>query len=50
MEFRDISAAAFERLARRQVEREFAGLPPDARSATSVDRPFPDHERADQKR
>lgn len=31
MRFSDLSAEVFERLARRQVEREFATLPPDAR-------------------
>ena len=49
--FRDISAAAFERLARRQVEREFANLPPDARELPFIGGwPFLDCERAEQKR
>ena len=48
MEFRDISAAAFERLATRQVEREFAGLPDDPDAPLPWIGHFP-HERAVQK-
>ena len=50
MEFRKISAAAFEQFARRQVERVFEDLPLDARELPYIGGwPFIHYERAEQK-
>jgi hypothetical protein len=48
--FKDMSADAFERLARRQVERAFEGLPDDARELPYIGGwPFIHCERVEQK-